>query len=605
MTTDSPAAWLRAGFLAGLVAGTLRALFWVKADGYLAAGLDELAASTFLFDLATLGLGGALILAGVAWLVGRIRPLRPLVGLVLAAGIFLLATGHGVAPSRATPLLESRAGVLANVGTAAVALLFAGLVALAQHAARQQRRTLITALLSGPMALVGLLVLATSLLASRSLVAARHSEKTSVVLISLDTLRADRLGCYGNPREITPNLDAFAAQALRFERAVSPYPWTLVSHATMLTGVYPSVHGAEKYHAIHPNLATITERFREAGYVTAAFVDGCLWLDERYGYAKGFQVYRRIWGSIEDKNAAIQEFLDELGEQPLFLFLHYFDIHSDRDMPYEAPPPFAGRFSSWFEGDLEAPGPAGEPSLHRRWQADQPPEAPSETEIRYLLDLYDEGVLYTDHHFGRLLAVLDEHGLDERGAILVTADHGEEFYEHGKPRHLQMYEPTLHVPLLLRLPQGELAGRLVSTPVSLVDIAPTLAELAGLEFTGPSQGRSLLTAVGEGEGVAARPLLLDGGGDKPLSLTHWPYKLLHDGDRTLLFDLHLDPSEQHDLAAAQPEKVTELEAILQRFREEGEALRLELGKDEAGEVSLTESEQRLLNAIGYLESTQE
>ncbi len=295
--------------------------------------------------------------------------------------------------------------------------------------------------------------------------AVRSAQGFNLLLVTLDTVRADHIRVWGFGPAETPNLDRLAAQGVRFAEAESIAPLTLPSHATILSGLLPAHHGLRnnglgRFPRAPPTLAT---DLAGAGYRTGAFISAFV-LDHRYGLDRGFEHYdddiprdtaagldaRRSGRLTVDRALA---WLDRQGSGPFFLWVHLYDAHA----PYAPPEPFATRFAA----------------------------AP-----------YDGGVAEDDLQLGRLLADLDRRGLAATTVVAVVADHGEELGEHGELTHgLLLYEPSLHVPLIVRAPGVLPAGWVVTTPVSLVDLAPTLAGLLGrplVEANGhASDGRDL------------------------------------------------------------------------------------------------------------------
>ncbi|MBV8199668.1 MAG: sulfatase, partial [Acidobacteria bacterium] len=285
-----------------------------------------------------------------------------------------------------------------------------------------------------------------------------HGRGANLLLVTLDTVRADHLGCYGYAGAETPALDRLAAAGVRFAHASSPVPLTLPSHTTLLTGLLPPHHGARNngvrgLSAETPTLATL---LAGAGYRTAAFVAAFV-LDHRFGLARGFQIYddeierpanaswlleaERPGGQVVDRALA---WLERDDPRPFFLWVHLYDAHA----PYNPPSPYRERH----------------------------PDHP-----------YDGAIAFADAQVGRLLAALGQRGLAASTVVAVVADHGESLGEHGELTHgLLLYEPALAVPLLLRAPG--LGPRTVATPVSTVDLAPTLAGLLGRRFPQPPAG---------------------------------------------------------------------------------------------------------------------
>ena len=375
-----------------------------------------------------------------------------------------------------------------------------------------------------PLALLGLVALGALGLGGcpRAERAPRHP---NLVLVTLDTVRADHLGCYGYGQAITPTLDRLAAEGVRFTDASSAVPLTLPSHTTVLTGLLPLHHGLRNngvgaLRAGTPTLATLLSR---AGYRTGAFV-GAFGLDHRFGLKPGFEVYddeierdpkagftleaERPGREVMDRALA---WLETDDARPFFLWVHLYDAHA----PYTPPPAWAARHP-------------GRP--------------------------YDGEISEVDEQVGRLLEALRRRGVDGRTVVAVAADHGEGLGDHGELTHgLLLYEPTLHVPLLLRAPWG-LKARVVKAPVSLVDLAPTLAGLLGQAFAGPLDGRDLsrtLLAGGEPADaeVYAETRYPATFGWSPLAAMRRRDLKYNSSSRPELFDLRRDPKESANLLA--------------------------------------------------------
>ena len=348
----------------------------------------------------------------------------------------------------------------------------------------------------------------------------------NLVLVTLDTVRADHLGCYGDRAAVTPWLDRLAAQGIRFAQASSPVPLTLPSHTSVLTGLLPPHHGLRNNGAgaLRAGTATLATLLAGRGYRTGAFV-GAFVLDRRFGLARGFEVYDdeiprdpRAGVSLEAERPG-REVVDRAlawlrrdDPRPFFLWVHLYDAHA----PYMPPPAWAARHP-------------GRP--------------------------YDGEVSEVDEQVGRVLAELDHRGLTERTVVAVAADHGEGLGEHGELTHgLLLYEPTLHVPLLLRAP-GRLQPRVVATPVSLVDLAPTLAGLLGKAFAkGSRDGRDLSAALLRGDEPAGADLYAETRypaifGWSPLAALRRRDLKYISGAQAELYDLRRDPREAANLMA--------------------------------------------------------
>jgi arylsulfatase A-like enzyme len=294
-------------------------------------------------------------------------------------------------------------------------------------------------------------------------VASGAPERPNVILISLDTLRADRLGCYGAERPTSPALDRLAAEGTLFETAITAAPWTLPSHLTMLTGAYPCVHQLVTRAIVRrptAGLPSLAQRLREAGYVSAAFTEDGYLLPGVF--QPGFDVFSYAAASpdgIAQRVREAGEWLERTGDTPFFLFLHTYQVHA----PYQAPAPWARMFrSAGTNGDA-----AG-------------------------LDDYDAALRYADATLASLRAIVERLGLAERTITIVTSDHGEGFGEHGIRLHgNSLYEEVLQVPFIWHAPGRIATGRRVAGVVSLADLAPTVLDLLALPPAQIVQGRSL------------------------------------------------------------------------------------------------------------------
>ncbi|MBP7147481.1 MAG: sulfatase-like hydrolase/transferase [Acidobacteria bacterium] len=357
--------------------------------------------------------------------------------------------------------------------------------------------------------------------------------RRSVLLVSLDTTRADRLGCYGYAHGATPTIDRWAAAGVVFDDAATPAPVTLPAHASLMTGLLPNRHGARDngLYRVPDDVTTLAETLAAAGYDTAAVV-GAGVLDRQYGLAQGFARYdddvqgggltipERRAGTVTDAALATAAQL----RAPFFLFVHYFDPHA----AYQPPPPFSETFR------------------------DRP---------------YDGEIAYVDQELGRLRAGLDRRGLLEGTIVALVADHGESLGEHGEPAHgVFLYQPTVRIPWILVAP-GLPAGARRGSLARLVDVAPTLLELAGVAAPAGIDGRSL-AAIAQGTAPDATgpalPLETELGYN---SYGFAPLRGLFDGrakwigaPRDELYDVAADPGEQRNLARERAAEVDRLRA---------------------------------------------
>ena len=306
-------------------------------------------------------------------------------------------------------------------------------------------------------------------------------DRPTVVLVSIDCLRADHVGAYGYPLDTTPSIDALAEGGIVFEKAFSTAPWTLPSHMSMLTGLLPSLHGATKWEKLAASVDYLPELLAGAGYRTAGVVSW-VYLSQVYGFERGYDVYR----VLEDPEASdvVDAAIEELGRgegQAQFLFVHLFDPH----WPYLPPPELVERFGR---------RPRDISTLLDKTSSSQPGD---ETEEEEVIRLYDAEIAFADRELGRLFAAMKARGLYDESLIIVTADHGEAFFEHGHWQHSQtLYDELIHVPLIVK-PPGKNEPSRWPEPVSLVDIFVTASKSAGVDVATSSEGvlarASLLT----------------------------------------------------------------------------------------------------------------
>jgi arylsulfatase A-like enzyme len=436
----------------------------------------------------------------------------------------------------------------------------------------------------------------------------------NVLLILLDTVRVDRLGCYRSPLGLTPQIDRFASQAVRFERAFAHAPWTLPSVASLLTSRYPQQHGAGgrlgAFTRLSDEAVTVAEVFQRAGAATGA-ITNVFFLTQKFGTTQGFDtvdadasasnVTVRRAGPTTD---AALEWIDGHRDKPFFLMVHYFDPH----LAYDPPHPFRGRLADpqdRYATELLF-GTVGDMIAFRRGHVTLSAE-----KIARLEKLYNGEVAYMDQEVGRLLVGMSERGLTDETIVVITADHGEEFLDHDGFEHGHaFYDELLRVPLLIRGPgfaqiksqvAAPYAGRTVGSTVRLIDIAPTLCELAGVQ-TDPSFAGHSLAPLLRGEQGADRPVLSQSAMWGPQGEAWLPggMKLIRRrpaaGEPSfLLFDIRGDPGERVNLAASSPDLRRRLAEDLDRFK------RSIAGQPTSGDVlPLTPAEIERLRALGYV-----
>jgi arylsulfatase A-like enzyme len=428
----------------------------------------------------------------------------------------------------------------------------------------------------------------------------------NLLLISIDTLRADRLGAYGAPLPTSPTFDRrLAGEGVLFETAWSQSPKTTPSHMTLFTSLFPSVHGVELWdgtapgHALRPGIHTLAEVLRNAGYATAAFTGGAH-MEGGWGFRQGFQVYEECDG---EELGRARRWLRRHADRPFFLFFHTYQVHD----PYLPPLATVDRMDGAYRGPLRdvvrelRNDPGAWVDAHRRFWSAVDRDDPAS--VAFVSHLYDAGVLHMDE---TTLAPLLEHlaalGRERDTLVVFTADHGEAFLEHGRFLHDDLHAETLHVPLVFRLPGRLPAGHRVAAPVRLIDVMPTILDLLGVAGPPGMQGRSL-AALARGGGDA---------GDAPPVASEFSspahgrvYEALRAGGRTYVVDggaehLYADAAEHEDVAAREPATLAALRAELDAWRAACRARAATLGPPGDVLVPRDENVQRL-RALGYIE----
>jgi arylsulfatase A-like enzyme/Tfp pilus assembly protein PilF len=430
---------------------------------------------------------------------------------------------------------------------------------------------------------LGVIGLATSALAAP---VAPTVAPTNVIVITLDTTRADRMGFLGSMRGLTPNLDAFALQSAVFTHAYAQAPLTPVSHATIFTGTYPQFHQVLDFPMpLLKDLPYAPDILRAHGYHTAAFI-GSLALDPAGGapgFDRGFDIYdagfqsgdiheKDRYKTVERRGEVVVEhalaWLKEHPQVPFFLWVHLYDPHD----PYDPPEPY---------------------------------------KTRYAKEPYDGEIAYVDSVVGKLFRELKERGLYESAAIAVMADHGESLGAHGENTHgVFLYDETIRVPLVIKLPQGQAVGKRVENRVELVDVLPTLLQTLGIEVPAAVQGESLLGMMNAGE---ANSNVAETWRDRPAySESDYPYlaygwsalqalrtgKYLYvQAPHRELYDQAADPKAEHNLAPASTAVADTLASRVEAFRQKTST------KREASKITVDASTRDKLAALGYVASS--
>jgi arylsulfatase A-like enzyme/Tfp pilus assembly protein PilF len=401
------------------------------------------------------------------------------------------------------------------------------------------------------------------------LLSAFAGAKPNIILITLDSTRADRVGFLGAKGKLTPSLDAIARQSLVFERAYSQAPLTLVSHATILSGTYPQTHHVSPLgSSMGMSVPYLPALLHDQGYRTAAFV-GSIDLDPRdgpaAGFDRGFDNYSAPFrlpqagesNSVERRAnqvfAQVSEWLTQNAQHKFFLWIHFNDPHS----PYEASPPSSGHHGS----------------------------------------PYDRAISYTDAEIGKLVDLLRAHKIYNDALLIITASQGESLGAHGEETHgVFLYDETIHVPLLVKLPELRMAAHRVTGRVRLVDIAPTVMEIAGLAVPSQMEGQSLLRVVMTNADLpvyaGSRYSRLAFGWSE---LQSWRARrfLFIRAPRPELYDLKTDPGATHNLAQSSKATLETLAAQLAAFDQHFSA-------EGRSNSELSSAEMQKLASLGYV-----
>jgi len=499
------------------------------------------------------------------------------------------------------------------------------------------------------------LVCATTLLAIIVVGCEHEAERPlNVLLISVDTLRPDHLGCYGYGKETSPNIDRLGTEGVLFRSAISSSSWTLPAHMSLFTSLYESVHGVnDNWLRLDDKRVTLAERLRDAGYTTAGFYTGP-YLHPSFGFDQGFDLYEGCMeyqssfpellggaGNADEYDEVFERLRDpERGQKPqeqrlqeeidlrshedqtsslltgraltwletnresqFLLFLHYFDAHYD----FLPPPSYAEMF--------RGPGPRIGELDHGFISNPQISATMPEAHLRYVISQYDGEIRWVDHNIGLVLEKLEELELRDRTIIVLTSDHGEEFFEHGDKGHQKtLYDEVVKIPLVLSCPSLLPRGEILESQVRIIDIFPTLISLLGLDPPAEILGRNLVPLIrreGQERDLPALSELLyrrdDGTKGILRSLRFRDKKIIADVERGKFdfFDLREDPKE---LAPRRPpfsEGDLQRDDLHNRLVELSELMMMhERGLEKSaggGEQEVDEEIRRRLISLGYLE----
>lgn len=437
-----------------------------------------------------------------------------------------------------------------------------------------------------------------------------RESRPNILLIVIDALRADRLECYGYQRQTSPNLNALASEGVLFSNAMAPGPETVLSIPSLLTGRRPREHGVlwiqrgkQVYAGPGLRLPTLAEMLGQNGYVTAAVSANPL-VGAGTGVNRGFDTFDQSTGRVSvwqhlsgaDVNASAYKWLDTYRPEsgPFFLYLHYIDPHN----LYRPPSAFCifGRpgytpkdnevneaVNDVFDAHVDPPVTGATLAKHGLTRRD----------VERMSDLYDGEVLCADHYVGELLERLRQSGLYENTIVIVTADHGESFLDHGNLEHGgSLYQELIHVPLIIRLP-GVRGSQEVDELVESIDLAPTILEAAGITSRAVMSGRSFYQPLTTGQPIPAEVGMSELPARKMYAVRSGDWKLIESPAKTELYDLSRDPLETRDLAPERPDQVSHLKRELQ------DLLRKHPPAKE-GTEPVDQTELDALKALGYI-----
>jgi arylsulfatase A-like enzyme len=427
----------------------------------------------------------------------------------------------------------------------------------------------------------------------------------TVIVLLLDTVRWDAFGCYGNPHTPTPNIDAIAADGVRFEQAMSTSGWTLPAVGSLLTGTWPTIHGglgkSTNLYPIRDELPTAAEILKDNGLRTigianAAFVSPMLHLD------RGFEVFDHQYTYNWDTRKADEtmdiaiEWLRKHRRRSSFFLIHLFDPH----LEYDPPEPFQFAYT---DGRESPPPPLTHGDCIKMQNRDKPP---AEKDIDYIKAVHTGEIAFTDAEIGRFLAELKALERYEEATVIVVADHGEEFWEHGGFEHGHtLYDELVRVPLVVKLPSSvERAREIVSSQVRMIDIMPTVFDLLGIAQPPSFVGESLLPLI-RGESDKDRLAFFENTlyGPNKIAWRGERYKYILDLERESsrreeLYDWRADPGELEDLIDVHPDIAETMRSSLMEFfaemtKEAGTMSKLTV-------VDMSPKEIQKLRSLGYI-----
>ncbi len=418
----------------------------------------------------------------------------------------------------------------------------------------------------------------------------------NIILISIDSLRADHLSCYGYYRNTSPNIDQLAREGVLFKNGFSQVTWTLASHASIFLSQYVWRHNVDSVDTkrLTDPYTTLAEILKNENYATAAFIGGGI-LSSSYGFDQGFEIYREGIPGSRGRNEiasyinSLLRWLESVRNRKFFLFIHTYDVHG----PYNPPSP---DFDLYTKRRCEG--------KHLRTSKGISPERLkglelTPEEVDYIMAVYDGCINYVDDQLGKLFMKLNQLGIDDNTIIILTADHGEAFKEHGKLGHCgKPYIEEVHVPLIMKGP-GIPRNRIYENYIQHIDIVPTILEILHIPQREEFQGRSLLPLMHDCEIEEYSETYSLGLVKPPFSISlrtkEWTYIIDRSG-RDELYDRINDPKEQNNIIEKRPLIAQKLRGELEDFI----ALTSEGKPQVAEKVHIDEELKERLKSLGYL-----
>jgi len=425
----------------------------------------------------------------------------------------------------------------------------------------------------------------------------------NIILISIDTLRADHLPCYGYYRNTAPNISKFAKEGILFEQVVDTGGGTLPVHISMFTSLYPSVHKilADNKRTLEEERITLTEQLKQKGYKAAAFTDGGF-LNAKFGFSQGFDIYDDEGGNFVKIMPKVYNWLTKNKNKKFFLFIHTYDVHSGfEQLPYDSPEGYNHLYTKDYSGDFTGCLNGICASNFLVWinenlksKGKKPGDIFSnlENDLRYIRALYDGGINYVDKEIGLLFKKFKKLGIYNKSLIIITSDHGEEFLEHGLMLHWQNYEETARVPLIIKFPSSIIKSKRIFKLVSTIDLMPTILDIVDIPLNDQAQGLSLMPLILKNE-LKRNFVIIQ----NTIRTEEWKYF-----SRGELYKIKEDKFEKRNVINKYPKIQKRLKRLLRAVIKRDKLLfeRFQKGIKANRQIKMTKKEIDKLKALGYL-----